>query len=312
MFRHLLGMDMGGLTLPISSVPSLFLPIAMSPCLVVLTDFSLAAERARAYAVVLAGPLKAALHLVHIYIPAPITTEYGLVLPVMDPQYAPETQRCLQQVANALPVPATAEVLEATWPGAVSEALAKYHPLLVVAGLTDEEDWFSEWFGNRARPLAAQTGYPLLLVPEHFPDAALHLPQRLVLAIEDRPFRLAPPARAVAALLDVLALEVVAVTVLAAEESTGGWEGLRAAQQCGLAACMPRCGLHKVQSELPASGVLEAVSDLHADVVALLDQGHGWAHKFFRGSVIDHVLRHTRVPVLLLAAQLPAPVPAAL
>ncbi|MDO7850979.1 universal stress protein [Hymenobacter convexus] len=281
----------------------------MSPCIVVLTDFSLAAERARAYAAVLAGPLKAALHLVHVYIPAPITTEYGIVLPVMDPQYAPETLRSLKQIADALPVPATAEVLEADWPGAIGEALEKYHPLLVVAGFTDEEDWFSEWFGNRARPLAAQTGYPLLLVPEHLPDAALYLPQRLVLAIEDRPFRLEPPARAVAALLNALAVEIVAVTVLPAAESTGGWDGLRAAQQSGLAACMPQCGLHKVQSELPASGVLEAVGDLHADVVALLDQGHGWAHKLFRGSVIDYVLRHTRVPVLLLAAQLPAPVP---
>ncbi|MBF9142875.1 universal stress protein [Hymenobacter properus] len=284
----------------------------MSHNIVVLTDFSLAAERARAYAAVLAAPLQADLHLVHVYSPTPITTEYGLVLPVMDPQYAPETQRSLQQVAKSLPVAATAEVLEADWPGAIGEALDKYRPLLVVAGLTETEGWFSEWFSNRSRPLAAQTGYPLLLVPEHLPDAALRLPQRLLLAIEDRPFQLEPPAQAVAALLDVLALDIVAVTVLPPEENTGGWEGLRAAQKSGLAACMPRCGLHKVQSELPASGVLEAVSDLHADVLALLDQGHGWVHKLFRGSVIDHVLRHSRVPVLLLAARLPSPEPAPL
>jgi hypothetical protein len=36
----------------------------------------------------------------------------------------------------------------------------------------------------------------------------------------------------------------------------------------------------------------------------LLDQGHGWAHKVFSGSVIADVSRFSQVPVLLLAAHL--------
>ncbi|MDO7852447.1 universal stress protein [Hymenobacter convexus] len=281
----------------------------MTPNLVVLTDFSLAAERARAYAAVLAAPLKAEVHLVHIYFLLPIATEYGLVVPMHDDRYVPETQRHLKQVADTMPVPATAEVLEADWPGAIEEALDKYRPVLVVAGLTAISGWLSEWLGNRAQPLAHQTGYPLLLVPEHLPDSALHLPQRLALAVQDWPFRLMPQARAVAPLLDALALDVVTVTVLTPEESTGGWEGLRAAQACGLAAVMPQCGLYKVVSERPATGVLHAVDELEADLLALLDQDHGVMHKLFDGSVIDHVLRHTHVPVLLLAAHLTAPSP---
>ncbi|MBJ6111626.1 universal stress protein [Hymenobacter sp. BT523] len=60
----------------------------MNPNLVVLTDFSRAAERACAYAAVLAAAIDAELHLVHVFLPLPIATEYGQVLPVMDPQRA--------------------------------------------------------------------------------------------------------------------------------------------------------------------------------------------------------------------------------
>ncbi|MBD2721044.1 universal stress protein [Hymenobacter armeniacus] len=284
----------------------------MVPNLVVLTDFSLAAERARSYAAVLAAPLKAELHLVHVFLPMPIGTEYGMVVPVMDDKYVPAAGRCLQHVADVMPVPATAEILESDWPSAIEEVLAKYQPMLVVAGLTATSNFLEEWFSNRAVALPHQMGCPLLLVPEHLPDAALHPPHRLALAVEDRPFRLAATTKVVRPLLDSLDLEPVAVTVLPDEERTGGWDGLRAAQHSGLTAGAATCGLHKVVSNLPGSGILEAVSDLHADAVALLDQGHGWAHKLFSGSVISYVLRHTHVPVLLLSAQVldaePAPV----
>jgi nucleotide-binding universal stress UspA family protein len=282
--------------------------------IIVLTDFSLAAERARAYAAVLAVPLKAELHLVHVFLPVPVmpvstATDYGVMLPTSDYQYGPETCRCLKQVAETMPVPATAEVLEADWPGAIEQALNKYHPVLVIAGLTATHGWLDEWLSNRSVPLAHQTGYPLLLVPEHLPDTALHLPRRLALAVEDRPFRLVPQAKAVAPLLDELNLDIVAVTVLPAEESASGWDGLAAAQHSGLATDMVTCGLHKVVGQLPGTGVLQAVDNLGADIVALLDQGRGWAHKVLQGSVIDYVLRHTHVPVLLLSAVVDAPVP---
>jgi nucleotide-binding universal stress UspA family protein len=54
----------------------------MKPNLVVLTDFSTAAERARAYAAALAVPLGAELHLVHAYSALPLSaTEFGVIMP---------------------------------------------------------------------------------------------------------------------------------------------------------------------------------------------------------------------------------------
>lgn len=276
----------------------------MKPNLVVLTDFSPAAERARAYAAVLAAPLGAELHLIHVFLPTPTATEYGMVLPYIDEGYVQETRRSLQQVAAALPVPATAELIETSWYEAVEQAVHQHQPLLLVAGLTATHGQLDEWLSNRALPLAHRTGYPLLLVPEHLPDSALRLPARLALAVEDRRFRLAASATAVAPLLDMLGLDIVTVSVLRQEERANGWEGLKAAQHCGLAAAMPQSGLHKVIGDLPAEGILEAAKELSADVVGLLDQGHGWIHKLFRGSIIDHVLRHSPVPVLLLSAEI--------
>ena len=47
--------------------------------------------------------------------------------------------------------------------------------------------------------------------------------------------------------------------------------------------------------------------ELDADMLALLDPGHGWVDKLFDGSIIDQVLRDAQVPVLLLAARVAPP-----
>jgi nucleotide-binding universal stress UspA family protein len=211
-----------------------------------------------------------------------------------------ETRQALEQVAAALPVPATAELLETDWYGAIVQTLNHYQPLLLVAGLTATTGLLDEWLSNRALPLAHETGYPLLLVPEHLPDSALLAPRRLALAVEDRPFRLGPAATAVAPLLDALGTDVVAVCVLPFDQRAGGRTGLQALQHSGLSAAIDRCGLHKVTGDSPGPGILQAARVLSADMVGLLDQGHGWVHKLFHGSVIDYVLRHTQRPVLLL------------
>lgn len=218
------------------------------------------------------------------------------MLPVLDEQYVPATRRSLQQVA--------AELLESDWASAIEQVLSQHHPLLLVSGLTAASGYLDEWFSNRTLPLVHQTGYPLLLVPEHLPDAAMHPPRRVVLALEaDQAFLLEPAATAVIPVLRALECEIMPVTVQPPGAPAGTGVGYAAAQACGLAATTPGSELRPVRSSLPASGVLQAVRDLNADLLVLLDQGHGWMHKLFSGSVIDHVLRYTKVPVLLLAAR---------
>ncbi len=279
----------------------------MHPCLIVLTDFSPAAARARAYAAALAAPLNADLHLVHIYLPPTTTTAIAHVMQAENARYVREARQSLEKIATGLPVSATAELIETDWDEAVQQTLHKYRPLLLVAGLTATDGQLDEWFSNRTLPLTRQTGYPLLLVPQHLPDAALRPPHRLALAVADDAFVLAPGALAVAPLLDALEADIITLCVLPPEAGDAGWQGLDAARHCGLAAMMPDTKLHRVVGQAPAPGILAAVSELSADVLILLDRGHDWVHTFLVDSVTDQILRHTPVPVLLLSAnQAPA------
>lgn len=182
--------------------------------------------------------------------------------------------------------------------------LADHRPLLLVAGLTATDGPLHEWFNNRPWPLAYQTGYPLLLVPENLPPAALHPPRRLLLAVEDEPFQLSPEAQLLGPQFDVLGCQAFVATVLPLNAPTTGQAGLRAPRQCGLASALAQAELRKVVDARPASGIWQAVDELEADLVVLLDQGRGWAHKVFSGSVIADVVRYSQVPVLLLAAHL--------
>ncbi|AHJ97827.1 hypothetical protein Hsw_2232 [Hymenobacter swuensis DY53] len=276
----------------------------MEPNIVVLTDFSPAAAQARTYAAALAAPLGAVVHLVHIYSPVPLNVEYDMVTPLpMEARYMQQISHSLEELAAALPVPATAELLEADWYGAVQQTLRNYQPLLLVAGLSKTNGWLDEWLSNRALPLAHQPGYPLLLVPQELSAVPVCPPRRLVLAVQDEGFSLTAEARALAPLLDALHIEVVVVTVLPYEQRAAGEQGFHSAQHCRLAASVSRHDQHKVVHELPARGIMQAVDELAADGLVLLDLGHGWAHTLFEGSVISQVVRQTRVPVLLLPAR---------
>ncbi len=275
----------------------------MTPNIVVLTDFSPATEPARAYAAILAARIGAELHLVQVFA---LPYEVGIALPDVNARLRQEAHQTLEKAAAYLPVPATTSLIEADWNEAIRQILTKYRPLLLVAGLRATHGRLEKWLSDRTLPLNHGTGSPLLLVPEHLPTAALLPPRRLALAVEDRPFSLPPEATAVAPLLDALGVEIVTVTVLPPEDRECGWNGLRAAHRCGLTATMPHSPLHRVIGEQPATGILKAVRELPADVLVLLDPGHGWLNKLFHGSVIDQVLGNTPVPVLLLAATVTA------
>ncbi|MFC6224957.1 universal stress protein [Hymenobacter artigasi] len=275
----------------------------MKPNLLVLTDSSPAAERARAYAAVLAAPLGAEVHLLHVYPTPPTTARVGKVMRATNAGYVRRERHALEEVAAAMPVPTTATTVAQVWDEAVQEALHQYQPLLVIAGLTATDGLLDEWLSNRALPLAHETGYPLLLVPQDLPTAALRPPRCLALAVRDQSFTLTPQALALTPLLAALGATVVPATVARPDEPTAGRHGLMAARECGLTPALAASSLHRVVAEAPAAGLQQAVAELSADMLVLLDPGHGWISKLFGSSVIDEVLRHTQVPVLLLATQ---------
>lgn len=262
----------------------------MRPTLLVLTDSSPAAERAQAYAAVLAAPLGAEVHLLHVYPTPPTTVPVGRVL---------RERHALEKTATAMPTTTVTEL----WNETVQQTLDQHQPLLLIAGLTATDGLLGEWLSNRALPLAHETGYPLLLVPQQLPTTALRPPRCLVLAVREQPFTLTPEGLALGPHFEALHAAVVPASVARPGELHTARHGLAAARECGLTSALAHSHLHRVVAESPAAGLQQAVAELAADVLVLLDPGHGWVSKLFGESIIDEVLQHTRVPVLLLATQ---------
>jgi len=272
----------------------------MKPSIFVFTEAEAADTPTLAYAAALAKPLGATLRLLHVLsLPAVAELEYDV--PLLDAAYLPAVRAALTRAIAGLSVPATVELLEDDWHAGLDQLLATHHPALLVAGLTATTGPLDEWLSNRVLTLAHRTGYPLLLVPEHLPVAAQRPPRRMLLAVEDHPFRLTPPGRALAPVLAKLGCAVLPATVFPPHASAGRGEAARrAVQHCGLSATLAHEELRHILHENPAAGIWQAADELSADWVALLDQGHGWLHKVFSGSVIADVLRYSQVPVLLL------------
>ena len=60
--------------------------------------------------------------------------------------------------------------------------------------------------------------------------------------------------------------------------------------------------LYEVADSTPAAGILQALADTRADMLVLLTRPRSFLGELFHRSVTAAVLRHTRVPVLLLPA----------
>ncbi|QKG55177.1 universal stress protein [Hymenobacter sp. BRD128] len=229
-----------------------------------------------------------------------VALEFGP--PLLDTDYVPAVRAGLLEAAARLPVPATVELLEDdNWYSALDQLLAAYQPALLLAGLSATDGPLDEWLSNRALPLAHRTGYPLLLVPEFL--AAMYLRPPAAWCWPWRTARLpSRPRGGPGPLLARLSCAVVPVTVL---PPTGPQGRRRPAGRAALRASPTLAGsaLHRVVDARPAAGIWQATDELEADMLALLDQGHGWIHKLFSGSVIADVLRYSQVPVLLLPSR---------
>ena len=65
-----------------------------------------------------------------------MTSRVGKVMHTTNKRYVRQQRHSLEQVATDFPVSATAETVEAGWDEAVQQALDKYHPMLLMVGLT--------------------------------------------------------------------------------------------------------------------------------------------------------------------------------
>ncbi|MCI1188647.1 universal stress protein [Hymenobacter sp. DH14] len=273
----------------------------MKSTFVVLTDLSAAAEKAQAYTARLAARLQGRLVLLHVYLSIdPLRNPAELVLTTAAELAGREqAQAALQQQARQLPVPAEAELSVDTLATAVAKAVRRHQPLLLAVGRATQPARLGPALPHAVVPVLRAARYPVLLVPESWPDAAL--PQRVLVAADGHPFTIAAPVQALRELL--AALRPTTAVVHVAPQAHGPSHGdmaLKSVWSTNLFGPLTSNSLYEVREETPADGILQAARELNSQLIVLLARPHTFLGGLFHRSVTAQVLRHSPVPVLVL------------
>ncbi|MBD2714556.1 universal stress protein [Microvirga sp. STR05] len=278
----------------------------MNQAILMLTNLSAAAERAAQMAAVLGLPLQLRLVLLHLYHDPLLDPELVVITTAGAYRTQAETNASLQAMAQRLALPTEVTTSADTLREAVQAALQHYHPLLLGMGLSQEHDLLDRLLHNQMLPVLRATGYPLLLVPERGPVP--QVPRRVALAVDAESFS---PNRASQALAPLLASWQAAYTVVHVaapkeQEAFAGQRALTNVRQSKLLPAATRLELYQEREVRPAAGVLQALEDTQADLLLLVARPRSFMGRFFHHSVTMEVLRHCRIPVLLLPAHAPA------
>jgi nucleotide-binding universal stress UspA family protein len=269
----------------------------MPATLLVLTDFSQAANRTLDYATSLAVALRARLVLLHVQRDSLLDAEaLGDDIAVLTTSAA---RLALDSLVRNSPVPTVAEVAHGRVLPAVTQAIERLQPALVVLGRPDCDELPDELANTTALQLLQHAPYPMLVVPPTLTPAAR--PRRLMLAADGDAFTLGNYAGVARRLLGLLRAKLTVVHC--APYVKLGDSALESVQQTGLLLDLPRpCTLQLVATD-PAEGILSVAQPTDCDGVVMLARRRSRLSSLFHRSVTARVLLHSQVPVLVLPTQ---------
>ncbi|WP_460615266.1 universal stress protein [Hymenobacter seoulensis] len=277
----------------------------MQPTFLVLASLTPSGELSARYAAALGACLPAHLRLLHIYHDPGLDPELVTITTAHAIRSQEETLAQLTHLARQLPVPAQARLSVQGAFEAVREAVRCYQPLLVVAGLSAEQDLLDYFLHNQALPALRATHRPLMLIPEAAAPPAL--PRRVAVAVDAESFTLNAASHALAPLLASWPAEytVVHVTVPGEAEAFPGQRALGHLRASRLLPNPAGPELYAPAHISAAAGILQAVEDVQADLLVLVARPRSFLGRLFHRSCTAQVLRGSRVPVLLLPAEAP-------
>lgn len=271
----------------------------MTPTLLILTDFFAGANRALDFATNLAQPLGARLVLLHVHRDS-----------VLDPErltgklsnLSQEAMRiALNNLTSNLMVPAVAEVGVGLMEEVVFDAVQRHRPVLIVLSRPQDSATPDELVTTTALNLLRRSPYPLLVVP---PSALKNTPpQRVLLAADGGKFNLGTH---MGSARDVFNALQVQLTVLHVTESATrhtarqAWESV---VHTGLTRDLPTVGTCHVCHAEPAEGILAAVQEQQADLLAVIARPHTFLGHLFHRSVTAQLVLHSPIPVLVLPTE---------
>jgi nucleotide-binding universal stress UspA family protein len=262
--------------------------------LLVLTDFSPAADHALQYAAALAAPGGAHLVLLHVR-PSLLSANAFTAAPGVETDedaYALLRQR-LQQLPAELP--ASGAVSNGELAAEVAAAVHQREAALVLVGRPSQDYVPDELAHTSSLDLLHHLPCPLLVVPT--PTEAAAPPRRALLAVDDQPLPRTPNT---AGLQPLLAQTALTVAFVADEASPDPARAFSNAQQAGLLAGFGPASARGVAQAEPAVGIAEAAAQEQPDLLVLVARRRSLLGRLFHQSVTAAVVRAARVPVLVL------------
>ena len=286
----------------------------MNDSILVLANFADAAEATARYAAALGAPLRLRLAMLHLDV-YPVLLEPELVAASAEQSQRNEAETMAGLHGLASRLPGHPEVLEVTgiMADGVAAAVRQQHPLLLAMGLSHEQNLLERLLLAQVLPVLRATHRPLLLVPRA--DACVGPPRRVLVAVDGEPFTPNASSRALAPLLAAWQAAYTVTHVVPEDQPTPPRSRLPLAdlRASGLLPTNAPLWLYQEADVAPDDGILQALADTKADLLVLIARPRSFLGRLFHRSVTARVLRHCRVPVLLLpveAPELPAWMPA--
>ncbi|MCB2377888.1 universal stress protein [Hymenobacter sp. BT635] len=264
--------------------------------LLVLTDFTPAADAALQYAAALAAQLKTPLVLLHvnrnsIFDPESFTGK-------LPQRTEGEIAVALDERMRGLTVPVVPAVASGRSTAAILEVVEQHRPALLVLGKPDVDELPDELVTTTSLDLLRESQYPLLVVPAGTKPVA---PRCLTLAADNNPFQLAAPAKAVQEVLLALQAQLTVVHVAEPEDTDSCSAAVESVRAAGLLAGIEDTVRSRgVRSLDVAQGIAQGARAANAELVVVIARRHSVLGRLFHRSVTAQVIRHTRLPVLAL------------
>ena len=269
----------------------------MAAPVLVLTDFTPAADQALRYAATLAAPVGAALVVLHIRRETLLDpdTFNGSIRYLSEGEVA----AALQERVKTLPVPVTVESTVDSVEAALAEAVHRYTPGMVVLGKPNTENTPDELVSSTSLKLLRATHTPLLVVPQG--NVAAAPPQRINIAADNSAIHFETPPESVRELLGALQPHLTVTHVAAPEDSDACTAALDAVMASGLLAGLAtRVHAHGTRHRSTPLGILQAATETRADLLVLIARRRSFWGQLFNRSVTSQVILHGHLPMLLL------------
>ncbi|MBT9393820.1 universal stress protein [Hymenobacter sp. NST-14] len=271
----------------------------MAASFLVLTDFTPAADQALRYAAALAEPAQASLILLHIRRETLLDPDIfnGSIRHLSEGEIA----AALQERVAPLNVPTTVESAVDGVEAALTEAVRRHAPHLVILGKPNTERTPDELVTSTALKLLRVTRTPLLVVPQA--STATVPPRRVTVAADKTAIALKPQSEGVRELLRALQPCLTVAHVAQPEDNDNCTDSLDAVVSSGLIQGIEtRIHTHGTRHRRIPEGIVQAATETRADLLLLVARRRSFLGQLFNRSVTSQVILHGRLPMLLVPA----------